>query len=57
MTKDELTTKIKIKKIAALSYVADDCDDVNAEHRVMFYHLIEAIFDEVLESVKQLKEA
>ena len=57
MTKDELTRKIKIKKIATLSYVADECDDVKAKHRKMYYHLIEAIFDEVLESVKQLKEA
>ena len=57
MTKDELTRKIKIKKIATLSYVADECDDVKAKHRKMYYDLIEAIFDKVLESVKQLKEA
>ena len=57
MNKDELTTKIKIKKNATLSYVADECDDVKAKHREMYYHLIEAIFDEVLEDLKQLKEA
>ena len=57
MTKDELTTKIKIKKIATLAYVADECDDVKAKHQLRFYRMIEAIFDEVLEDVKQLKEA
>ena len=57
MNKDELTTKIKIKKIATLAYVADESDDVKAKHREMYYRLIEAIFDEVLEDVKQLKEA
>ena len=57
MNKDELTTKIKIKKIATLAYVADESDDVKAKHREMYYLLIEAIFDEVLEDLKQLKEA